>query len=162
MITPNIIFGISVLMSLLVWNTIGRKYQWFGTKDSDIKSVMQPILLLHSFRFIGLSFIVTGVVGAGLSPDWAVPAAWGDFAAAVLAFITVLLIRSKLFRVFAWAFSLVGSADLLLAFSHGNKYDIVGKLGATYFIITVIVPLLILTHITVFKLLLRKSKPAGH
>jgi hypothetical protein len=154
MYTTNLIFGVSILMSLIAWNQVGKRYFGFQREDRDFKATVTPILLLHSFRFIGLSFLVPGVVNAGLDPSWAVPAAAGDMSAAVLALTALFLIKTRSFRLFVWIFNIVGAADLLLAFVRGPLENIVPSLGAAYFIIIIPVPLLILTHITVFKLLL--------
>jgi len=156
MYTTNLLFGASVIMSLIAWNQVGNRYFGFRNKDRDFRTAVTPILLLHSFRFIGLSFLVPGVVNAGLAPSWAVPAAIGDMSAAVLALTALFLVRAKPFRVFVWIFNIVGAADLLLAFIKGPLDNIVPSVGAAYFIIVMLVPLLILTHITVFKLLLNK------
>jgi hypothetical protein len=150
-----ILFAISVLMSFIVWNKLSKKYLWLQIKDMELKKAVQPILFLHSFRFAGLSFLVPGVVHAGLNPAWAMPAAFGDFTAAMLAFITLLRINSTSFRSLLWVFNILGVIDLLLAFADGPRYSILPFLGATYFIVIVYVPVLLLTHLMVFKLLLK-------
>jgi hypothetical protein len=154
----TILFGISVLMSFIVWNKLSKKYLWLRIKDLELKKAAEPILVLHSFRFAGLSFLVPGVVHAGLNPAWAMPAAFGDFTAAILAFITLLRINSTSFKSFLWVFNILGFIDLLLAFADGPRYSILPFLGATYFIVIIYVPLLLLTHLMVFKLLLRNKR----
>jgi hypothetical protein len=60
----------------------------------------------------------------------------------------------------AWAFNVVGSVDLLYAFYQGNRTSIAfapGLQGAAYFIAIVLVPLLLITHGLVFRLLLRRT-----
>jgi hypothetical protein len=57
----------------------------------------------------------------------------------------------------AWIFNLWGSADLLNAFYQANHAGLSpGQLGATYFIPTFIVPLLLITHALAFRILLQK------
>ena len=153
----TILFAVSVLTSLIVWNKIIKKYFWPRSKALELKKAVQPILFLHSFRFAGLSFFVPGVVHAGLNPAWAIPAAFGDFVAAILALLTVSLINSISFRPLLWVFNIWGLADLILAFIDGPRYGIIPFLGPAYYIVILYVPLLLLTHLTVFKLLL-KSK----
>lgn len=153
----TILFAVSVLTSLIVWNKIIKKYFWPHSKTLELKKAVQPILFLHSFRFAGLSFFVPGVVHAGLNPAWAIPAAFGDFIAAILALLTVSLINSISFRPLLWIFNIWGLADLILAFIDGPRYGIIPFLGPAYYIVILYVPLLLLTHLTVFKLLL-KSK----
>jgi len=143
-------------MSLLAWNQVGKRYFGFGLKNREFRAAVTPMLLLHSFRFIGLAFIIPGVVNPGLDPSWAFPAAVGDLSAAVLALTALFLVRSNYFRPFVWIFNIIGASDLLLAFIKGPLANIVPSLGAAYFIIIILVPLLILTHISIFKLLLHK------
>jgi hypothetical protein len=153
-----ILFAVSVLMSLIVWNKISKKYLWHRIKDQELRKAVQPILILHSFRFAGLSFLIPGVASAGLNPAWALPAAFGDFTAAILAFTTLLLINSRSFRLFLWIFNILGLVDLLLAFVDGPRYSILPFLGADYFIVILYVPILLLTHMMVFKLLYKHSR----
>ena len=156
----TILFAVSVLAGLIVWSKISRKYLWLPYKDLELKRAADPILFLHLFRFAGLSFLIPGVVHAGLDPAWAIPAAFGDFAAAILAFITLSLANSNntLFRAFLWVFNTLGFADLILAFINGPRYGILPFLGAGYYIIILYVPLLLLTHLMVFKLLLQNKR----
>ena len=151
-------FAIDVLTSLIIWNQLSQKYFWLKVKNLELKKAVQPILVLHSFRFAGLSFLVPGVVNSGLDPAWAIPAAFGDFTAAVLAFITLLLVNSRWFRFFLWVFNILGLIDLILAFVDGPRYGIVPFLGAAYFIVILYVPILLLTHFMVFKLLVKSKK----
>lgn len=153
-----ILFGISILTSLIIWNKISKKYFWFRIKNLELKKAVQPILILHSFRFAGLSFLVPGVVHAGLNSAWAMPAAFGDFTAAILAFITLMRINSTSFRSLLWIFNILGAIDLLVAFADGPRYSILPFLGATYFIVIIYVPILLLTHLMVFKLLLKQRE----
>ena len=61
-----------------------------------------------------------------------------------------------------WVFNLWGSADLLYAFYQGNQVGLEpGQLGAAYFIVTVLVPLLLITHGLVFRLLLQRNGPSA-
>ena len=59
-----------------------------------------------------------------------------------------------------WACNLLGCADLLYAFYQANRVGLeAGQLGATYFIVTVFVPFLLITHGLMFRLLLRPAAP---
>jgi len=114
------------------------------------------LLILHSFRFVGLAFLFPGVVSPDLPHAFAHPVAYGDIVAAVLALVSLLLLPSAAGTAAAWIFSIWGSADLLNAFYQANHAAVLaGQLGATYFIPTVVVPLLLITHFVAFYLLLR-------
>jgi hypothetical protein len=60
--------------------------------------------------------------------------------------------------VIAWIFNLWGSADLLNAFYQANDAGLMaGQLGATYFLPTLVVPLLLITHGLAFRILLQRQ-----
>jgi hypothetical protein len=74
----------------------------------------------------------------------------------VLALLAVVVLKSGLGIALVWVFNLWGSADLLYAFCQGNQVGLEpGQLGAAYFIVTVLVPLLLITHGLAFRLLLQ-------
>lgn len=157
--TGIIPFAISVLMSFIVWNKIIATYFWQRIQGLEIKKAVKPILFLHSFRFGGLAFLVPGAVAANLNSDWAYHAATGDLIAAVLAFTALSLINhNNIFKVILWIFNIWGILDLIVAAIQGVFYNVVPSLGATYFILVIYVPLLFLTHILSFRLLLKNKK----
>ena len=158
MMSSLALFGISIAFSVIAWGIVLARYVWPVLRRQSRVDAMQPLILLHCFRFVGLSFLVPGVVSPDLPPAWALPAAYGDLVAAVLALLALTLLKSGLGIALVWVFNLWGSADLLYAFYQGNKIGLEpGQLGATFFIVTVLVPLLLITHGLVFRLLLRPN-----
>jgi hypothetical protein len=119
----------------------------------------RAIATLHSFRFFGLVFILPGVVGPNLPAGFATFAAYGDFATGVLAMLALLTVRIRpLFWPFVVAFNLVGAVDIIVDYYHGTQLGLgtlAGELGATYAIPIIYVPLLMITHVVAFYLLLR-------
>jgi hypothetical protein len=77
--------------------------------------------------------------------------------------LALAALRTPLGVGLVWVFNLWGSADLLHAYYQGRVGVGVepGQLGATYFIPTVVVPLLLITHVLVFRLLLRADGVEG-
>jgi len=122
---------------------------------------LRPLLILHSFRFIGLAFLVPGVVSPDLPPSFAHAAAYGDLIAAILALMSLMSLPSAAGIAIAWIFNVWGTADLFNAFYQANHAGLMpGQLGATYFIPTFIVPLLLITHGLGFRILLQhQSEP---
>jgi hypothetical protein len=156
MLSSLALFGISIAFSFIAWGIVLARYVWPVLRSESRADAMQPLILLHCFRFVGLSFLVPGVVSPDLPSTWAFPAAYGDLIAAVLALLALAVLRSRLGIALVWVFNLWGSADLLYAFYQGNQIRLEpGQLGAAYFIVTVLVPLLLITHGLVFRLLLR-------
>jgi hypothetical protein len=111
-------------------------------------------------RFIGLGLLVPGVVSPSLPAAFAVPAAYGDLIAGILAIIAAYALSRRAF----WAipavliFNTWGAADLLFAFYNGqNAHLQPGALGAAYFIPTALVPPLLVTHVLIFLLVTRQG-----
>src|SRR5579872_1520206 len=154
-------FG-SIAFSFIAWGFVTARFIWPGLRLQERGEALRPVLILHSFRFIGLAFLVPGVVSPDLPSAFAHAAAYGDIAAAILALLALASLPHRAGIVIAWIFNLWGSADLLDAFYQANKAGLLaGQLGATYFIPTLIVPLLLLTHGLAFRVLLQHpSKPA--
>ena len=151
---PQALFGTSIALSFLAWGIIAARYLWPALHKQPRANALRPLLLLHSFRFIGLAFLVPGVVSPALPDGFARPAAYGDLIAAALALLALAGLQSRLGIGLVWVFNLWGSADLLYAYYQGRVGVEPGQLGAAYFIPTVVVPLLLITHGLVFRLLL--------
>jgi hypothetical protein len=161
MMPLRVLFGISVIMSFISWGIIARRYIWPALRHLPRAEALRRLLLLHTFRFVGLAFVIPGVVSPDLPAAFARPAAYGDLSSAILALLAIATSTSTLGIILAWAFNILGTTDLLYAFYEGNRVHLdsaPGLQGAAYFIPTVLVPLLLITHALVFMLLL---KPAG-
>lgn len=152
-------FGLSVLMSLLSSVVFAALFAGPWLRASNTEQVLMWLVAPHMFlRFIGISFLVPGVVSATLPKSWAVPAAYGDLIAGILAIIaTVALARQASWALPAvWIFNVWGVSDLLFAFYRGARVRLEpGSLGAAFYIVTAIVPPLLVTHAVIFVLLMR-------
>jgi len=163
--SPATIFQIHLVLGYVPWLLCFGAYVWPRLKSMDRVEAQCAIATLHSFRFFGLVFIIPGVVGPDLPADFATFAAYGDFATGVLAMLALLTVRMRpLFWLFVVAFNLVGAADIIIDYYHGNQVDLpapAGELGATYAIPIIYVPLLMITHAVAFYLLLRPQAEAA-
>ncbi len=158
---PIAAFGISVAFSLIAWGIVAKQYIWPQLRRLRRVDALRPLLMLNSFRFLGLAFIVPGVVSPVLPAGYASALAYGDFVAAILALLALASLWSRLGLALAWAFGLWGTADLLNGFYQGLAHGLVpGQLGAAYFIVTFYVPLLLITHGLIFKLLIQRDRVA--
>ena len=153
------IFQTQLLLGYAVWLLCFGTYVLPWLKAMDRVAAHRVIATLHSTRFFGLVFIVPGVVGPGLPASFAIPAAYGDFAAGILAIAALLTVRIRpLFWLFVAAFNLVGAADLILNYYHATQVDLpalAGQLGATYAIPILLVPLLMITNLVALYWLVR-------
>ncbi len=157
------LFGISVTFGLAVWGAVAWHYIWPALRDRPSPENLKPILLLHGFRFLGLAFVVPGVVSPELPAAFAQPVAYGDLISASLALFALTILGTRIGTVVAWVFNIFGTADLLFAFYQGARIslpDTQGLLGAGYFILTAFVPLLLITHGLAFRILLRTKVAA--
>ena len=155
-------FFASIAFSFIAWGIVTARYIWPRLRLLQRSEALQPLLILHSFRFIGLAFLVPGVASPDLPSAFAHSAAYGDIVAATLALLSLISLPRRFGVVTAWIFNLWGSADLLNAFYQAGSAGLLsGQLGATYFIPTLFVPLLLITHGVAFRILLRhQSEPA--
>jgi hypothetical protein len=152
----QLLFGISVAFGFIAWGVVTALYLWPELRTRSRIEALKPLLVLHGFRFMGLSFLVPGVVSPDLPVDFARNAAYGDLVAAILALLALTALRSRLGIALVWVFNIWGALDLLNAFYQANAAGLpIGQLGATYFIPTVLVPLLLITHGLVFRILLQ-------
>ena len=157
--SPEILFRIHLVLGYVAWLLCFGVYFWPRLKSMDRLEAQRAIASLHSFRFFGLVFILPGVVGPNLPASFATFAAYGDFATGVLAMLALLTVRIRpLFGFFVVAFNLVGATDIIVDYYHAIQVGLPampGQLGATYVIPILYVPLLMITHIAAFYLLVR-------
>jgi hypothetical protein len=153
---PQLCFFGSIAFSFIAWGMVSARYIWPELRRHQRIEALRILLIVHSFRFIGLAFLVPGVVSTDLPSAFAHSAAYGDMIAAALALLSLILLPSGPGILVTWMFNLWGSADLLNAFYQANRAGLLpGQLGATYFIPTLLVPILLITHGLAFRILLQ-------
>ena len=111
----QICFFVSIVFSFVAWGAVTGSLIWPELPRRGRNEALRPLLMFHSFRFIGLAFLVPGVVSADLPAAFAEGAAYGDIVAAAFALLTLALLPGRLGIVAAWVFNLWGSADILHA-----------------------------------------------
>jgi hypothetical protein len=155
-------FFVSIAFSFSAWGMVTARYIWPRLCRLQRSEALQPLFILHSFRFLGLAFLIPGVVSRDLPSAFAHSAAYGDIVAATLALLSLVSLPYRAGVVSAWIFNLWGSADLLNAFYQANDAGLMaGQLGAAYFIPTLVVPLLLITHGLVFRILLQHQNQSA-
>ncbi|HEY7889530.1 MAG TPA: hypothetical protein VIC29_15010 [Steroidobacteraceae bacterium] len=155
--SPTIVFDTHLVLGYVAWLLCFAAYIWPRLKSMDRVAAQRAIATLHSFRFFGLVFIIPGVVGPELPAGFAGFAAYGDFATGVLAMAALLTVRIRsLFWPLVIACNLVGATDIIVDYYHGvllHLPPLAGQLAATYAIVIIYVPLLMITHAAAFYLL---------
>ena len=158
--SPQVVFQTHLVLGYVAWLLCFGAYIWPWLKSMDPIEAHRAIATLHSFRFFGLVFILPGVVSPDLPASFATFAAYWDFATGLLAMLALLSVRTRpLFWLFVVAFNLVGSADLFIDYYNASQLGLsalAGELGSTYVIPIIYVPLLMITHVVAFCLLVRR------
>src|SRR5882757_2762775 len=155
----QLLFQTHLVLGYVAWLLCFGAYILPWLRSMEPLAAQRAIATLHSFRFFGLVFLLPGVVSPDLPASFAVFAAYGDFATGVLAMLALLTARIRpLFWSFVVAFNLVGATDLILDYYHAIQSDLparAGELGSAYAIPIIYVPVLMITHVAAFYLLLR-------
>jgi hypothetical protein len=154
------VLTVNLLFSTLVFAIAARIYVMPRIRAGSTRGVLVPILLLHAMRHLGLMFLSPGATYAGISMEFARPAAFGDLTAAVLALIALAAVvqESPAARPLLWVFNLEGTIDLALAIYLANVHAAFPFMGPAYWIPALWVPALLVTHYIVFVILLRPWK----
>ena len=156
----ELMLPLSIAMGLVSYSLIAKWYLMPWLASISRREALTRLVLFHSFRYLGLAFLIPGVTAEHLDPRFADPAAYGDLLAAVLALLAIIALRLEWSAgvPLVWFFNLVGFLDLLSALLQGVRFVPNGHFGSTYFIPAVVVPALLVTHVAIFVLLVRRRK----
>jgi hypothetical protein len=154
------ILTVNLVFSTLVFWVAAKLYVFPRLPELRPKTVLLPILLLHSFRHLGLMFLAPGATYAGLPLQFAYPAAFGDLLAALLALGAIPAVARdwKHARFLVWLFAVEGTVDLATAIILATIYGASVFMGAAYWIPAFWVPALLVTHYITFVVLVRGWK----
>jgi Na+/citrate or Na+/malate symporter len=154
----NLILGVLLFRLALKIYVVPNLATWSPAK------LLTPILLLHMLRELGLMFMFPGATLPGMPDAFSVPAALGDFMAAVLATVALFAVQrgSSLFNIqpktWVWIFNIWGTVDLIVAITLAVVFKSAPHLGASYWIPAFWVPMLLATHALVFVYLRKHRK----
>ena len=153
------IFGLQFALSLVVFSLMAKWFvaPWLAGRPRE--EALVPLIVPHTFRHIGMLFLVPGVVAQPLPGAFANPAAYGDLAAGLLAILALIALRNGWTSALAlvWVFNILGLLDLVYAVSRGTLLEVAPLMGATWYIPTFLVPALLVTHVMIFRQLVRKG-----
>ncbi len=160
--SPLAIFGLQFVLSVVVMGLLAKWVlaPWLARQTQ--REALFWLTIPHAFRYIGMVFLVPGVVAEPLPDGFAASAAYGDLATGLLALVALVLLRANARGALAvvWLFNIVGTVDLLNALSHR---EVVPFFGAAWFIPTFLVPLLLVTHFMMFARLVKPgAMPENH
>jgi len=154
------ILTVNLLFSTLVFGIAAKLYVLPRLQELSPRTVLLPILLLHSTRHLGLMFLAPGATYAGIPMAFAYPAAFGDLLAALLALAAIPAVATnwKGARALVWIFNVEGTLDLGVAIALATLYGAAPYMGPAYWIPAFWVPALLVTHYITFVILLKHWK----
>ena len=145
-----VILNIQALMGLtayfLLYRTLLRP--WFQARS--FQQAVLPLMILNIFRFLGLTFLVTGQLDPSLPRGALELIAYGDFAASVCALLAALALTagSRLATPLVALYSVVGIADLMMVFPTAlgaGVFEV--SMGAMWLTVGLFAPVIVLSHI---------------
>ncbi len=159
----DLILPTSMTLAAVAWTLIFIWYVHPALRTRPAEAALRPLLLVHAFRYIGLMFLIPGVTVGVLDARFAVPAAYGDLIAALLALLALAAFRLGRGPGLAvvWVFNVWGAADLINAVARGILFTPDGDLGATFWIPSMLVPMLLVSHAYIFVRLIAEARGAA-
>lgn len=153
-------FFISYATAFVVFSLIAKWYLWPVMKDRGPRSALTPLLLYACLRVNGLMFLMPGLVSRDLPKAFAIPTAYGDLTAAILALLALWSLRSEnsVALPTVWLFNVVGTLDLIYANISTFKDQVDPTyLGVSYYLAALNVPAMVVVHVLIFVYLLRRG-----
>jgi hypothetical protein len=149
-------------LSLAAWALIGGwlVIPWLERKPPD--EALMLLVLPHTFRHVGASLLVPGLVAPSMPTGFAMATAAGDLVTVGLAWICLVALRLRWeYAVgLVWVFNIVGTADLLINLSRAVRLGVAPHLGAAWYGPAFVVPLMLVAHVLLFRMLLRGTRPS--
>jgi hypothetical protein len=156
------IFQVQFALSLILYTCLAKWYVWPRLQVQPWPIALEPLLVLHAFRHIGLLSLLPIVVDPRLTQTtFAMHQAYGDLLVMILALLSLIAIRNhwRAAMSLVWACNVVGMLDLLEALYNAISSQIYNFNMYTFWLVaTFIVPALLVTHIMMFIMLLRRPR----
>ena len=153
---------IQFTLSLLAYSALGFWYVRPWLRPKPHATALSILIFPQTFRFIGITLLVPGVVEPGLPEAFACPTAIGDTVTTLLAWLALITLRAGWrFAIPAvWLFNVVGLVDLLLNIGRGVRWQVASQLGAAWFGPAFVVPGMLVLHVLIFVFLGRGKADA--
>src|SRR4029453_13071085 len=146
------LLALQFTLSLLAYAALSLWFVWPWLRSKPRVAALAILVFPQTFRFIGVTLLVPGVVEPGLPEAFARHTAIGDTVTTALAWLSLIALRAgwRLAIPAVWLFNLVGVVDLLLNIGRGVRLQVAPQLGAAWFGPAFIVPGMLVIHVLVF------------
>jgi hypothetical protein len=144
-----IIINLQITIAFFLYWYAFRTYVLEKLSGLSIGKAIAPLLLIHVLRIAGMSMLGEAQIDASM-PIFAIQQiAYGDFAAAITAFLASVLWNrsSSLAKPATWLFSIIGLGDIANNLRVVVEIDFLNHyIGSTWMVLVYLAPALIITH----------------
>jgi hypothetical protein len=149
------IFVLQLFWFLVAWSVVARFVLWPASRRLPEGARLSLWVAPQMFRVLGLGLLVPNLSPA-MPRDFAVATAAGDSLTAGLALLSFVGLQRgwRRARALAWACTIVGSLDLLVAFPHAIHSGVLPHLAAQWYVPVFAGPVMIVAHAACFAELL--------
>ena len=156
---PLVLFVLQFLWFLVAWSLLARLvvWPWSARFSPDVR--LSLWVAPEMFRVLGVGLLVPNR-SPGMPAEFAVATAAGDSLTAVLAALAFTGLRRgwRRARALAWACTVVGTLDLLVAFPHAAASGAITHLAAQWYVPVFAGPVMVISHVACLALLVRGSR----
>jgi len=158
---PLVIFVFQFLWFLFAWSLIVYFVLWPWSARLSPNERLSVWVLPEMFRVLGTGLLVNNL-SPGMPMEFAASTAAGDSLTALLAALAFTGLRKgwRSARGLAWACTIVGSLDLLIAFPYAARTGAISHMAAQWYVPIFAGPLLVVCHLACFVLLIRGGRSA--
>ena len=160
---PIVLFGIQFTLALAAYSLIAWWHVAPRLSRLPRYEALALVIWVHAFRIVGATILAPGAVAAAVPAEFRTMIGYGDMATAVLALTALVALR---FRVsgaitLVWLCLAVGLLDTVNAIIQSIRFSVFDyALGVNWVIVTMYVPVLLVSTVLIFTQL-RRSSSAG-
>lgn len=151
--SPFFVMAIQSTLTIVIAALVARWYLAPSLARRPLREKLEPLLLVHAFRFVPLAIFLPGQVSDDFPAGLARLIAYGDFVSALLALAALLAWRYREAHGF-WLtalFSVVGAADMVVVLTAAMREQVYNlPLGVIYYIPAFYVPVLAVLQVMIF------------
>jgi hypothetical protein len=155
-VEPLAIFLFQFLWFLLADSLLACFILWPRSASLPADERLSVWIAPLMFRVLGAGLLVPNL-SPGMPMEFAVPTAAADSLTAVLAAAAFVALQRgwPAGRALAWACTIVGSLDALIAFPHAAATGAISHLAVQWYVPVFVGPWLVICHVACFVLLMR-------
>ena len=157
---PIVLFGIQFTFSLAAYALIAWWYVAPRLSRLPREVALVPLVWIHAFRIVGGTILAPGAVDAAVPSDFRTMIGYGDMATALVALLALIALRRRMPVAIAlvWLGLTVGLLDTVNAIIQSMRYSVFTYgLGVNWVIVTMFVPVLLVSSVLIFIQLRRPS-----